>query len=240
MYIAICDDEAYFRRSLSDELTKYSAEFGYDFLIHEYADGTELLSASISFDLIFMDYQMDIKNGIDTVALLRQRNDQTKVVFVSSYKEVVFESMKVQTFRFLVKPLDREKLYEALNSVIKDNQKTYHIVVRDEENQKNVTISEKEIIYVQADNIYAMVITTNGIYKFMDSITNLQHELRGDYFYRTNRSYLVNFNHIASYNNKEITFSNGQKALISKIKYKDFKSRYLTYLKQTTIGGGSC
>ena len=130
---------------------------------------------------------MDIKNGIDTVALLRQRNDQTKVVFVSSYKEVVFESMKVQTFRFLVKPLDREKLYEALDSVIKDNQKTYHIVVRDEENQKNVTISEKEIIYVQADNIYAMVITTNGIYKFMDSITNLQHELRGDYFYRTKR-----------------------------------------------------
>lgn len=237
MYIAICDDESYFRRVLQEQLTAYSNEYGYDFIIHEYKDGMDLLSSKLTFDLIFMDYQMKVKNGIDTVSVLRKRNDNTKVVFVSSYKDIVFESMKVQTFRFLVKPLDKEKLYEALNSVIKENQKIAQIVVKDEVNEKSVTIPETEIVYAQADNIYTTVVTTQGCFKYPNNITALENELTGDFFFRINRSYLVNFNYISSYSNKVIVFSNGQKAVIAKLKFKDFKSAYLTHLKRKSMGG---
>lgn len=79
----------------------------------------ELLAADMSFDLIFMDHQMTDKNGLDTVSVLRKRNVDTTVIFVSSYKDVVFDSMKVNAFRFLVKPFEKEDLYEALDSVIK-------------------------------------------------------------------------------------------------------------------------
>ena len=51
-----------------------------------------------------------------------------------------------------------------------------------------------------------------------------------------NRSYIVNFNYIIGYSKKEIEFSNGQKALISSSKFKDFKSKYLNYLKRKSIG----
>ena len=47
---------------------------------------------------------------------------------------------------------------------------------------------------------------------------------------------IVNFNYIIGYSKKEIEFSNGQKALISSSKFKDFKSKYLNYLKRKSIG----
>lgn len=236
MNIAICDDEMYFRQKLNFELNEYARLLGFVFLIFEYSNGSDLLASNVNFDLIFMDYQMKNKNGIDTVETLRKRNDDTKVVFISSFKEMVFESMKVRTFRFLIKPLDTKKLHEALDSVIKEQLIISRIIVKDEENQKNVTVPECDIIYAQADNIYADIATINGIYKYMNNITALQNELNSDYFYRTNRSYLVNFNYIINYTNKEIEFTNGHKAVISKTKYKNFKSAYLTYLKRKSIG----
>lgn len=236
MNIAICDDEMYFRQKLNFELNENARLFGFIFLIFEFSNGSDLLASNVKFDLIFMDYQMKNKNGIDTVETLRKRNDDTKVVFISSFKEMVFESMKVRTFRFLIKPLDTKKLHEALDAVIKEQLIISRIIVKDEENQKNVTVPECDIIYAQADNIYADIATINGIYKYMNNITALQNELNSDYFYRTNRSYLVNFNYIINYTNKEIEFTNGHKAVISKTKYKNFKSAYLTYLKRKSIG----
>ncbi len=92
MNIAICDDEALFRKILYENLTKYSVDFGYDFNIYEYSDGADLLCTEIVFDLIFMDYQMKSINGIDTMSSIRKRKDKTKVIFISSYKDIVFES----------------------------------------------------------------------------------------------------------------------------------------------------
>ena len=223
MHIAVCDDESFFRKTLSEELYIYADKHGLNFIIYEYSDGMELLAADMSFDLIFMDHQMTDKNGLDTVSVLRKRN-------------VVFDSMKVNAFRFLVKPFEKEDLYEALDSVIKNLAKTAYIVVKDTVNQKNITIPENEIIYAQADNIYAEVVTAQGIFLYSNKISLLVKKLNEEYFYRSNRSYIVNFNYIIGYSKKEIEFSNGQKALISSSKFKDFKSKYLNYLKRKSIG----
>lgn len=236
MHIAICDDEKYFRDILHSELDNYSKKRSLTFIIHEFEDGVDLLNTELEFDLIFLDHQMKERNGIDTVDALRKRNDNTTVIFVSSYQAIVFESMKYKTFRFLVKPLDNEKLIEAVNAVIKEKQDLTSVAVKDEINQKTVTIPAREIIYAQAENIYAAVITEKGAYKYLHKISMLEEELDCGYFFKTNRSYLVNFNYVESYNSKEITLTNGHKALISKPKLKPFKQAYLTYLKNKSVG----
>ena len=38
--------------------------------------------------------------------------------------------------------------------------------IKDTVNQKNITIPENEIIYAQADNIYAEVVTAQGIFLY--------------------------------------------------------------------------
>lgn len=236
MHIAICDDEQVFRHRIRDELINYSSDHGYTFIIHEFTDGSELLYSKLSFDVIFLDYQMRDINGIDTVDSLRKRDDNTTVIFVSSYPEIVFESMKYRTFPFLIKPLEKEKLVEAVDAIIKEKQNLVHIVVKDEANQKNISVPANEIIYAQAENVYTSIVTEKGSYIYVHNISKLEDELCDGFFFRTNRSYIVNVNYVVSYSVKEIILINGHKALISKSKYKNFKQAYLTYLKSRSVG----
>ena len=132
MHIAICDDEAFFRILLKEQLEIYSKKHAYDFVYSEFFSGDSLLESGKEFDLIFMDYRMDGTDGIDTVRKLRMLNNNTAVVFVSSYREVVFESLKVQPFRFLVKPLDVSEFNEAMDSFAESFYSEAYIFVPDE------------------------------------------------------------------------------------------------------------
>ena len=236
MRIAVCDDESFFRNQLKDVLDEYAKKYSLDFSYYEYADGTELVGSDLTFDLIFMDYQMKDKNGIDTVDVLRKRNIDTKVIFISSFKEIVFDSLRVKTYRFLVKPLDNDKLYEALNSLLEEKENIAYIIAKDEQNDKSCCIEEKDIVYIQADNIYAIIRTKDKFYRFSDTISALEKTLKSNFFYRTNRSYIVNLKHIENYCKTDILFDNGEKALLTKTKFKDFQKVYFDFLRQESIG----
>lgn len=231
MKIAVCDDEKIFRNALVCLLNQYATDRGQIILIDEYDDGSTLLKSTISYDIILLDHQMKFLNGLDTIKALRDKNSSTKVIFVSSYSEIVFDSMKYNTFRFLVKPVDKDKLYEAIDEAINDQNTEYKIIVKDTEYNENIVILEKDIIYAQAENVYTYIITESGSYRYSYNLSYLEKELRSNFFMRTHRSYLVNFNHITSFDKSGITFSNGQKAVISRAKYKEFSNYYLNYIK---------
>ena len=236
MKIAVCDDEKIFREALTEKLDEYSGQRSVEMEISEFSDGSELLASKESFDMIFLDQQMSQVSGIDTIKELRARSIGTRIVFVSSYSEIVFETMKYSAYRVLVKPVEREKLFEALDSAMREDSSSRKIVVKDTEFGNSIVVPERDIIYVQAENIYALVITQEGTYRYMNSISALQQELTDGMFFRSNRSYLINFGHVSSFSKSEITLSNGQKALLSKLKYKDFKNTYYDYLRNNRTG----
>lgn len=236
MKIAICDDESIFRKQLIRALTEYSLEYGLTFLYYEYSDGISMLSDDISYDLIFMDYQMEKMNGINVVSALRERNDNTVVIFISSYKEIVFESLKVQTYRFLVKPLDKEKLYESLNSFLAMQKNERYILLKNDKLDTVQRIPEDSVLYAEADNIYCRIRTSENTYTYKKTLSHFEKELSSDFFFRTHRSYIVNFKHIEHYTKNEIIFINNEKTLLSKTKYHAFQNAYISFLKRNNLG----
>lgn len=231
MKIAVCDDEKLFRNDLVRTLNQYCTERGQVILIDEYDDGSKLLKSTASYDIIFLDHQMKNLSGLDTIKSLRDKNNSTKVVFVSSYADIVFDSMKYNTFRFLVKPVDKDKLFEAVDEAINELSSEFKIVAKDIEYNQSVVIPEKDIIYAQAENVYTYIVTESASYRYPYNLSNLGDELRSDFFMRTHRSYLVNFNHITSFDKSGIILSNGHKAVVSRSKYKDFSTFYMNYIK---------
>ncbi|MBP7185760.1 MAG: response regulator transcription factor [Ruminococcus sp.] len=236
MKIAVCDDEKIFRNDLIRLLDLYCTERGQVILTDEYDDGSKLLKSPISYDIILLDHQMEFLSGLDTIKALREKNNSTKVVFVSSYSEIVFDSMKYNAFRFLVKPVEKEKLFEAIDEAIKELNSEFKIVVKDTEYNQSIVIPEKDIIYAQADNVCSIIETENGSYRYSYNLSYLEEELRSDFFMRIHRSYLVNFNHITSFDKSGVVLSNGHKAVISRNNYKDFSNYYLNYIKSSRGG----
>ena len=235
MRIAICDDEKFFRDLLKSNLENYAKKYSLDFTYSEFPSGELFLSNNTEFDLIFMDYQLEKVNGIDTVDRLRNRENETAVIFISNYRDVALDSFKVQTHRFLTKPINIEKLYEALDSFIKKYNSEKYILLYDEENDKTCRIAEKSIIYAEADNIYSRVRTIKASYKFKGTLSRFEHSLKSDFFYRTHRSYLINFNFVINYSRSEILFENNEKASLTKTKYSDFQKKYMDFIRRKKI-----
>ena len=233
MKIAVCDDEKLFRNEIIDLLNEYAAEKNLILEITEYDDGRKLMASETVFDMIFLDHQMNELNGLDTIKSIREKNIDTKVVFVSSYPEIVFDSLKYNTFRFIVKPVSREKLFEAVDSARAQLDSERRLIVKDEIYNESIVIYEKEIIYAQAENVYTCIITEKGSYRYPYNLSALEEELDPGRFFRTNRSYIVNLDHIVSYDKTGMTLSNGHKAVISRAKYKEFNCFYINYIKNS-------
>lgn len=236
MTIAICDDEKIFRDHLTELVKQYSSKKTFSIEVSVFPCGDELLASKKKFDIIILDYMMDGFNGIETIKAIRSSRCSSRIIFASNYPDIVFESIKYNIFRFLVKPVKSEDLFEALDTVTKELLDVRRIVLKDHETDRNVSVLERDIIYAQADNVYAIVTTVTGIYVYKNSISTLQENLSAERFCRTNRSFLVNLEHIDCYTKSIIQLKNGHRAVISRRRFKIFQEQYFSFLKNNYAG----
>ena len=119
LMLAICDDEPFMAEELSSLLSSYMEERGCtSWDICCFPDGKALLDSDGNFDLILLDIQMKGMDGMETARKLRQRGNQSILIFITVLKECVFDAFQVQAFDFLVKPLDPDRFRQILNRAI--------------------------------------------------------------------------------------------------------------------------
>lgn len=118
MKIAICDDESQICQLLKNKIEKYYFSHDMEFNIQTYENGEKLLEQNLDeIEVLFLDVDMPGKNGMETANEIRKTNQDMIIVFLTAYSEFVFESFKVDTFRYLMKPLKDEELAEVLEAV---------------------------------------------------------------------------------------------------------------------------
>lgn len=61
--------------------------------IEAYSTGEELLVSGKRFDIVFLDIQMDGMNGIEAARELRERQEDTVLIFITGVKEYVFDAL---------------------------------------------------------------------------------------------------------------------------------------------------
>jgi two-component system, LytTR family, response regulator len=167
-------------------------------------------------NLLLLDIGLPDGTGFD---ILEQITPQLKVVFLTAHNEYAIRAIRYGAIDYLLKPLDKTELQEALQRVIsahpplqeqiaitlhsyrKDKQQD-HIALR---SHLFVEIIElKEICYLQGDNGYTTVFL-NGGKKMVTTKTLKDYEelLPGTSFLRTHQSYMINGLYIHRYHPKE-------------------------------------
>ena len=126
--IVICDDEENSRAYLKQLVLKQRVldEYAQDYEIVEFSSGTELLNASNEFDILFLD--IDLKEeltGMELARIIRNRSKekQSIIIFISGYKEYVFDAFDVEAFHYLLKPIDNEKFTNVFEKAYRERER---------------------------------------------------------------------------------------------------------------------
>lgn len=233
LLIAICDDESVFCESLKIDLYNYFNSHNIDSVIEIYLDGNSLIDNCTRYDLVFLDYQMPGINGLQTAQIIRTKNSLCTILFLTSYPEIVYDTFQYDTFRFLIKPLNNEKLKEALDSFRRKIDFYYPITLSF--NGETIKIDTKEIIYIEADGKNSIIRMNERTIHYPKTLAFAFSLLPKNCFYKPHRSFVVNFAYIDKYNKKYIRFTNGEYARISRNKILDFQKSINIYLNDVAF-----
>ena len=229
MTVAICDDEILFRKQLKSFLIQFKNERRIHLDIYEFSDGVSLLEANQGFDIVFLDYQMPEFDGMKTARELRARKNVCSIIFITSFPEFMIKAFEVNTYRFLLKPLDTNELTKVLNNFIADKKMLSPIIINTEGEQ--LIICSEDIIYLEGAGKFCYVRTMDKIVRSSKTISAVFALLPQHCFFRTHKSYVINLYCIRAIKGNDIILNNGEKAKISRYKMTDFKNAYKTFIK---------
>lgn len=123
--VAICDDE----KICASELTKNLRKLGYDFEVVYFRSGEELLDSDLDYFIIFLDIEMEGMNGFAVAEQLQLKSFSGKVMLTTCHVEDFAEAFRWGVFRYLVKPIQLDKLREAVEAVGKGMKKNENLLL---------------------------------------------------------------------------------------------------------------
>lgn len=228
----VVDDEANARENLR-------------FLLNEFCKDVEVVSETSNVDsaikeikkhapqLVFLDIEMPQKNGFQLLEEFSTIDFQ--VIFVTAYDKYAIRAFEVAALDYLLKPVDIERLQEAVKKVKKAiettgyNQTKIDVLKANKKEIKKIAIPYKsdyaildinDVLCIEADRMYSNLYTNDGkkyvIAKKLSHYENLLCKEKD--FFRVHRSWIVNVNKIEVYSKKEkeVTLSTNYKVPVSK------------------------
>ena len=119
MRILICDDDLSITQSLSQIIKTYFNKKKVNNLdIVTFNDGDSLLSDKSQKDIVFLDVEMPGFDGIYVGNELKKQNESVIIFIVTSYLEYLDAAMRFHVFRYLSKPIDKQRLFQNLDDAL--------------------------------------------------------------------------------------------------------------------------
>ena len=229
MRIAICDDEKQICELLKEKIQRYYFAKDTGFSIQIFESGEKLLEYDLEcIDVLFLDVDMPGKNGMDTAKAIREQNNDMLIIFLTAYSEFVFESFKVEAFRYLVKPLKNQELWETLEAAQKKLcEAEEHLNFQFQNEMYSVRYSD--IIYIEGMRDKIWIYCKNATYRWRGTLKSLGERLNGKSFFQVHRSYIINMNKIKKYNSQTIMLEGGYEVPVSKYRLNEFKEEYIKF-----------
>ncbi|AKA68239.1 two component transcriptional regulator, LytTR family [Clostridium scatologenes] len=188
--IAVCDDETLQRLDIVNKLKSSLKNIDFTFQVEEFNSGEEILSCKSYFDIIFLDIKMHKLSGVDVARKLRENKNNSKIIFITSFKEYVFQAFDVSAFHYLIKPVSKEKILKITNKVLKsfNEEKNDNLYIVITKSRRAIKVLLNNIYFFEIQNRIIIIHTTNGNIEYYDKISNVEEKIASNDFFRCHRA----------------------------------------------------
>lgn len=171
--IALCDDEPEQRDALGRLVLDYAAarpELAAKLSV--FSSGPQLLMAAETdgpFDLYLLDVVMPELSGIRLGVQLRELDAACTIIYLSVSPEYALDSYEARAFYYLIKPPERERLFQVLDQAIaqREKKRAACITVKTRDGLNRVRLDE--LMYAELSNRTVHYHLARGVH--VDSVT---------------------------------------------------------------------
>ena len=228
--IAVVDDNEMIRKQVKRFLNTYALKNSVVFEIYTYEDG-HLLTLDINhemhFDLIYLDIEMPIQNGIQVGHWIREiaQDEWMQIVFISGKDGYDRKLFSINCLDFLSKPICYSDLERTVNRFRKLTRRPEDVFTF-QNNHVLQRVPIANILYFESTNRKVNIITTTDMLEFYDKLDNIESQVPTQFF-RIHKSFLVNYYHIRKFEYDNVIMSNQKRLPISQSKRKEMRDLQL-------------
>ena len=132
MNVFICDDDRKDIARLKALIDDYDMKNHIGFTVSGYRSGMEMLEAvrkGKSVDIIFLDINMDIMDGLTVARKIRELREDVPIILVTTFMNYALDGYKVRASRFLIKD-DLDKTFpECMDDICGEIRKRSNTVI---------------------------------------------------------------------------------------------------------------
>lgn len=153
-------------------------------------------------DIAIVDINMPFLNGMDAVKSCKKMDPSLQVIFTTGYDEYALQAFDVNAIDYIVKPIDRGRLYAALDRASAYVQQS--VDWQQPSVEKDLMVKQHnhfyfipldEIIFIERADRKAVIHTIDKKIELNEALTNLE-EILDSRFVSSHRSYIINLQHL--------------------------------------------
>lgn len=239
MKIAICDDDREERQQVVSLLDTYCHERGVTLTYKDFHSSFELsaIASHEHFDVYLLDVIMPVLSGMDLAKEIRSFDKATDIIFLTSSPEFAVESYTVKASNYLVKPIQKDAFFQALDDILEKKAETTSktMIIKSSLGVHKIQLSN--LVYVEALNRKVIYYLKNGeqlasTERFSSVCDTLMQNAE---FILPHRSFLVNMNYIRSITATDMHLQNGKIIPLAQRRVAEIKKHYLSFQMEEVL-----
>lgn len=231
--IAICDDDSQEMERTVDMTKQICEKESIKLSLSCFKSGREMLDAikgGESFDLLLLDVMMPKQSGMEVAQFLRKGLFGGSIVFISNNKEMALRGYEVSAARYLAKPLEKERLREALIYCFEQAHTNKELFIPINGGTQRLQIDE--IMYIETQGRGCRIVQEHSECVTVMRISALEAELSEQGFIRCHQGFLVNMRFIRVVRATEAELMNGLNIPVSKHRIQEVRKQFFSWMEK--------
>lgn len=232
--VALVEDDAGYRQELTGYLTRFAGECGEHFAITAFTDGAEIVEGyTAGYDIILMDIAMSCMNGMAAAEAIRRLDDEVVIIFITNLSQYAMKGYSVNALDYILKPVSYYAFSQRLQRVLERmrRREQRYISIPFKGGMRKLAVSQ--IAYVEVQD-HDLTYHAGGEALVVKGTLSEAGALLGEgSFFRCNKCYLVNLDHVDGVGNNSILIG-GEHIQVSRAKKKALMDALNNYINEVS------